>query len=160
MGEFELPLRVGLIFDTTLVATRMIYGGVFERYPNFPYIMAHTGGATITPVRAARQRLPALPRLRRVIAQAAERVRARSSTTTAARSAAPALMHGDRLVGTSQLLFGTDDPFIGSDSEHVDRLPISPADKAAILGGDAKAMLGVAGPLRPSGRRSAWHGRS
>ena len=47
MGEFELPLRVGLIFDTTLVAARLIYGGVFERYPNFPYIMAHTGGALL-----------------------------------------------------------------------------------------------------------------
>jgi len=51
LGEFELPLRVGLIFDTTLAATRMIYGGVFERYPDFPYIMGHTGGALLTPSR-------------------------------------------------------------------------------------------------------------
>jgi hypothetical protein len=45
LGEFELPLRVGLVFDTTLAATRMIYGGVFERYPDFPYVLGHTGGA-------------------------------------------------------------------------------------------------------------------
>src|SRR5262249_23921960 len=38
MGEFELPLRVGLMFDTTLCATRLIYSGIFERYPDFPYI--------------------------------------------------------------------------------------------------------------------------
>jgi aminocarboxymuconate-semialdehyde decarboxylase len=44
---FELPLRLGLIFDTTLVATRLIYSGIFERYPDFPYIMAHTGGALL-----------------------------------------------------------------------------------------------------------------
>jgi aminocarboxymuconate-semialdehyde decarboxylase len=30
LREFELPLRVGLIFDTTLVATRLIYSGVFR----------------------------------------------------------------------------------------------------------------------------------
>src|SRR5262249_36419286 len=48
LGEFELPLRVGLIFDTTLAATRMIYGGIFERYPDFPYILGHTGGALLT----------------------------------------------------------------------------------------------------------------
>ena len=36
MGEFELPLRVGLMFDTTLMAARMIYAGIFERYPDFP----------------------------------------------------------------------------------------------------------------------------
>ena len=44
---FELPLRLGLIFDTTLVATRLIYSGVFQRYPHFPYILAHTGGALL-----------------------------------------------------------------------------------------------------------------
>ena len=47
MGEFELPLRVGMIFDTTLVAARLIYAGVFERYPDFPYVLAHTGGALV-----------------------------------------------------------------------------------------------------------------
>jgi aminocarboxymuconate-semialdehyde decarboxylase len=44
---FELPLRLGLIFDTTLAATRLIYSEIFERYPDFPYIMAHTGGALL-----------------------------------------------------------------------------------------------------------------
>ena len=38
---------MGLIFDTTMAAARLIYSGVFERYPNFPYIMAHTGGALL-----------------------------------------------------------------------------------------------------------------
>jgi len=45
--QFELPLRVGFIFDTTTAAARLIYSGIFERYPNFPYIMAHTGGALL-----------------------------------------------------------------------------------------------------------------
>jgi aminocarboxymuconate-semialdehyde decarboxylase len=44
---FELPLRLGLTFDTTLAATRLIYSGIFERYPDFPYIMANTGGALL-----------------------------------------------------------------------------------------------------------------
>jgi hypothetical protein len=29
LEESELPLRLGLIFDTTLVATRLIYSGIF-----------------------------------------------------------------------------------------------------------------------------------
>src|SRR5258706_5220029 len=44
MEEFELPLRVGFVYETTTAAARMIYAGVFERYPDFPYILAHTGG--------------------------------------------------------------------------------------------------------------------
>ena len=46
-------------------------------------------------------------------------------------------------VGVSQILFGTDDPFIGADTAHVTRLPISAADKAAILGGNAARMFGL-----------------
>ena len=57
----------------------------------------------------------------------------------------PALMLAIGSVGASQLLFGTDDPFIGSDSKHVTACRSSAADKAAILGGNAKVMLGIAG---------------
>src|SRR6185437_8873701 len=46
-NSFELPLRLGFVFDTTLSASRLIYSGVFERYPNFPYVMSHTGGALL-----------------------------------------------------------------------------------------------------------------
>jgi aminocarboxymuconate-semialdehyde decarboxylase len=61
---FELPLRLGLIFDTTLAATRLIYSGIFERYPDFPYIMAHTGGALLMALaRLDNERLSAFPRL-------------------------------------------------------------------------------------------------
>jgi aminocarboxymuconate-semialdehyde decarboxylase len=44
---FEMPLRIGFVFDATAVAARLSYAGIFERYPNFPYILAHTGGALL-----------------------------------------------------------------------------------------------------------------
>jgi aminocarboxymuconate-semialdehyde decarboxylase len=40
------------------MATRLIYSGIFERYPDFPYIMAHTGGALLMALEG--QRLSAL----------------------------------------------------------------------------------------------------
>ena len=46
-GPRGRPLRVGLMFDTTLMAARMIYAGIFERYPNFPFVLAHSGAALI-----------------------------------------------------------------------------------------------------------------
>src|SRR5258708_1234203 len=71
MGEFELPLRVGMMFDTTLVAARLIYSGIFERYPDFPYILAHTGGALIMLAPRAHHRRPPVPELRQKVNQPA-----------------------------------------------------------------------------------------
>jgi aminocarboxymuconate-semialdehyde decarboxylase len=144
MGEFELPLRVGLIFDTTLVAARLIYGGVFERYPNFPYIMAHTGGATILMFERLDNGYRLFPDCRKYINKLPSEYGKRLYYDTCSFGEA-ALMLAVGSVGTSQILFGTDDPFIGADTKHVTRLPIAKVDKEAILGGNATRMLGLAG---------------
>jgi aminocarboxymuconate-semialdehyde decarboxylase len=143
MGEFELPLRVGLIFDTTLVAARLIYGGIFERYPNFPYIMAHTGGATILLFERLDNGYKLFPDCRKYINKLPSEY-GKKLFYDSCSFGEPALMLAMGSVGASQIMFGTDDPFIGSDSAHVDRLTISAADKAAILGGNAAKMLGLA----------------
>jgi aminocarboxymuconate-semialdehyde decarboxylase len=142
MGEFELPLRVGLIFDTTLVAARLIYGGVFERYPNFPYIMAHTGGGTILLFERLDNGYRLFPDCRKYINKLPSEYGKKLYYDTCA-FGEPALMLAMGSVGASQILFGTDDPFIGSDSQHVDRLPIPADDKVAILGGNAMRMLAL-----------------
>lgn len=140
LNEFELPLRVGLIFDTTLAATRMIYAGIFERYPNFPYIMAHTGGALPMLFERLDNGYRLFPDCRRHIGQLPSEYAKRLYYDTCAFDR-EALMLAIRLVGTSQLLFGTDDPFIDSDRSHVRRLPISDADKAAIETGNATRIF-------------------
>jgi len=47
LDEYEVPIRVGFMYETAPALTRMIYGGVFERYPDFPYVVAHTGVALL-----------------------------------------------------------------------------------------------------------------
>ena len=94
-----------MIFDTALVAKRLIYGGIFERFPDFPYILAHTGGAL--------------------------------------------LMMLERL---EHLLFGTDDPFIDSDTAHVRRLGLPDADERAVLGGNVARLLGFGPVAEKKGR--------
>lgn len=144
LGEFELPLRVGMIFDTTLVAARLIYSGIFERYPDFPYIMAHTGGALIMIMERLDNGYRLFPDCRKYIKKLPSEYARRLYYDTCAFAAEP-LMFALRSVGVDRLLFGTDDPFIESDTTHVTRLAIDERDKAAILGGNAARLMGLKG---------------
>ncbi|MGH7002678.1 MAG: amidohydrolase family protein, partial [Alphaproteobacteria bacterium] len=131
-GEFELPLRVGLIFDATPAATRMIYGGVFERYPDFPYIMGHTGGALLTILERLDNGYQLFPDCRKFITRPPSDFAKKLYYDTCA-FYAPALKMAIESVGASQLLFGTDDPYIDADTMHVERLALGATDQAAIL---------------------------
>ena len=143
MGEFELPLRVGLMFDTTLMAARMIYAGIFERYPDFPFVLAHTGAALIMLMERLDNGFRLFPDCRKYIDRLPSEYGKRLYYDSCA-FGEKALLFALDAVGVSQILFGTDDPFIGSDTAHVTRLPISAADKAAILGGNAARLFGLA----------------
>jgi aminocarboxymuconate-semialdehyde decarboxylase len=143
MAEFELPLRVGMIFDTTLVAARMIYGGVFERYPDFPYILAHTGGALIMALERLDNGYRLFPDCRKYINKLPSEYAGRLYYDTCAFGAA-ALNFAIGAVGVSQVLYGSDDPFIGADTAHVARLGLAGPDNAAVLGGNAARVLGLA----------------
>jgi aminocarboxymuconate-semialdehyde decarboxylase len=142
MHEFELPLRVGLIFDTTLVATRLIYSGVFERYPNFPYIMAHTGGALLMLLERLDNGYRLFPDCRKYISQLPSVYAKRLYYDTAAFGES-ALRLAIDTVGAEHLLLGTDDPYIDSDCTHVERLHLPPAETALILGENAARLLRI-----------------
>ena len=139
---FELPLRLGLIFDTTLAAARLIYSGIFERYPDFPYIMAHTGGALLMALERLDNGYRLFPDCRRYITKLPSEYAKRLYYDTTAFNEG-ALMLALNTVGSRRLLFGTDDPFIGADTAHVTKLSISAANKKEILGANAAGLFGL-----------------
>ena len=138
--EFEMPLRIGFVFDTTAAAARLIYSGVFERYPNFPYILAHTGGALLMVLERLDNGYRLFPDCRAHITRLPSTYAAHLYYDTCS-FFGPALRMAHELVSADHLLFGSDDPFLGTDSRHVDELPIPAADKAKILGGNAARLL-------------------
>lgn len=139
---FELPLRLGLVFDTALSATRLIYSGIFERHPNFPYIMSHSGGALLMVFERLDNGYRLFPDCRRHISKLpSEFARNLYYDTTA--FGENELKFLIQTVGVDQVLFGTDDPYIDSDTSHVDRLSISTDQKRMILNDNARRILKV-----------------
>jgi aminocarboxymuconate-semialdehyde decarboxylase len=138
--EFEMPLRIGFVFDTTAAAARLIYSGIFERYPNFPYILAHTGGALLMVLERLDNGYRLFPDCRKHISRLPSEYATRLYYDTCS-FFGPALKMAHELVGADHLLWGSDDPFLGADTAHVENLPISDMDKSKILGGNAARIL-------------------
>jgi aminocarboxymuconate-semialdehyde decarboxylase len=145
LNRFYLSNIVGNPAETTMALSQMIFGGVFDRYPGLKLLAAHGGG--YLPAYAARSdhgwdvrpeahgcEEPPTAYLKRLwydtIVYDPEQLR--------------------RLVdfaGADRIVVGTDYPFdMGDYDPHalVDALKgVSEEERAAILGGNAKALLGL-----------------
>ncbi len=142
MDGYELPLRVGFPFDTTLAATRLIYGGVLERHPDIAIVLAHTGGTLLTLIERLDNGFRIFPACREHITQLPS-VYAKQLYYDTASFFGPVLDMAIGFAGADHLLFATDDPYIDADTAHVDALDLAAEDKAAILGGNAARLLGL-----------------
>ncbi len=132
---FVTPL-VGYIFETTLAVTKMVFTGVFEKFPDIVWILPHLGGA--------------IPYLQgridsgyRHYAQCRQNISKPPSEyfkefyydTISANL--PALRCALEIVGPEHLVFGTDHPFWPLESisllnESVGKLDLSPSEREAV----------------------------
>jgi aminocarboxymuconate-semialdehyde decarboxylase len=140
MDEFALTVRVGFMLDTSLALSRMIYAGVFERYPDFPFIVAHTGNAFLGLLERLDNGFRYYAECREHITQLPSEFAKRFYYDTCS-FFTPAIMMACGIVGAGRLLFGTDYPFIDRGAEHVEELPLPATDVAGILGGNAARVL-------------------
>ena len=142
MDEFELPLRVGFVYDTTTAVARMIYGGVFERYPDFPFIIAHTGGALLSLLERLDNGYRLFPDCRKHISTLPSDYARRLYYDTCS-FYGPVLEMARSIVGAERLLWGADDPFIGAGPGHVQNLDFTAQEKDLILGGNAQRIFAL-----------------
>lgn len=142
MDEFALTVRVGFMYDTSLALARMIYAGVFERYPNFPFVVAHTGAAFCS-------LLERLDNGYRNYADCSKHISklpsefAKNFWFDSCSFFPPFIEMVTDIVGVDRMMFGTDYPFIDRNSEHVEELKFNADEKSKILGGNAKQLFGL-----------------
>jgi len=110
LDEFNLSVVVGFTIDTAIAISRVIFGGVLERFPSLNLVFAHAGG--MLPYQAGR-----LDRGFRTYPQARTKItnlptdylrRLHFDTLTHSRLALRYLVD---MVGSDRVLLGTDYPF-------------------------------------------------
>jgi aminocarboxymuconate-semialdehyde decarboxylase len=145
VGAYYLHNLLGNPFDTAVAAARLIFGGVLDRYPSLRVCLAHAGGAF--PYLVGR-----LDRGYRVRRECRHLPRPPSAYVdrlyfdTIAHSP-DALRYLIGLVGAERVMLGSDYCFDMGLEDPVSALaavqPLSPEDRARILGGNARRLLGL-----------------
>ena len=118
----------------------MIYSGIFERYPNFPFILAHTGGALLPLLQRLDNGYRLFPDCRKYITRPPSEYAKQLYYDTAS-FYEPTIIMAHTIVGADNLLWGSDAPMIGADTSLIERLPLSADDKTKILGGNAAKIF-------------------
>lgn len=144
-SSWYLVNTIGQPLETTIALSHLIFGGVLEAYPGLKIVAAHGGGYLPTYVGRSDHAFSVRP-------EAAKHLKTKPSDLLkriwfdSVVYDTQALRHLVDRVGASQVVVGTDYPFdMGSYDvqELIGNTPgLTEADQAAILGGNAAALIG------------------
>ena len=145
MQEYWLMPLVGFLFETTLAAEKLVFGGVAERFPKIKWVLSHLGGAIPYIAERADRGFHAFKECR-VNIQRLPSEYLKNFFFDTVNFDPLALKLAIDFAGADHILAGSDYPHqIGSIPAMLDalrRVPISDVDRAKILGGNARKLLG------------------
>jgi len=145
--EFALFAHVGYPVDTTLAIARLIFSGVFDRFPRIRWVFFHGGGAgPYLRGRWDQGYRRGFPEVRGLSRLPSEQVASLYFDTLLYQPEALAFLA--HAVGSDHLLMGTDFPYaLMADDDPlgtVREIPgLSAADRRKILGGNAAHLFGL-----------------
>ena len=146
-GERAVPYYLGNLWgnpsETGLIAARLIFAGVFERFPQLTMILAHAGGTLAQIVGRLDHGYRVRPETKTIPKPPSEYLKQIYVDTIAHEDAMLAYLVSR--LGPQRVVVGTDRPFdMGIDDPrgYVARIPgIDDAARGAILGGNATGFL-------------------
>jgi aminocarboxymuconate-semialdehyde decarboxylase len=146
MADYWLMPLNGFLFDTTLAASKLVFSGTVRRFPRIRWVLGHLGGTIPYLAERLDRGFRAFKECRAKIDRPpTEYLKSHFYYDTVNFSRGPLLLALD-FAGADRILAGSDYPHkIGSIPlmlESIRALPIGDDDKAAILGGNARRLLG------------------
>ena len=146
ISEHDLTWMLGAPVEDTLAVLHLILSGVASRYRRIQYVACHLGGALplLLPRldRLSQWEAPHIPELPSVAAR-------RFWYETTAHGHVPALRAAVETLGTDRLVLGSDYPYQRDEwysraVSYVRDVGLAAQDEAAILGGNAAPLVGLA----------------
>lgn len=146
MTDYWLMPLVGFTFDTTLAASKLVFSGVVEKFPNITWVLGHLGGAIPFLAERLDRGYYAFEECRKNISRLPSEYLKEFYYDTV-NFDINALQLAIAFAGADHLVAGSDYPHqIGSLRkmvESINRLPVSPGEKAGIYGANAAGLLGL-----------------
>ena len=145
-AAFDLPAA------TSEAVTRLVYSGVFDRYPNIKFITHHCGADVPTFVKRIEMHYLMFKEKEHIdlgLKKPVPEYFKMFYADSALHGNVPAMMSGYDFFGVERIMFGTDMPF-GSEEglwpvretvESIEAMPISDAEKQLIYEDNAKRIL-------------------
>lgn len=144
MYEYGLAPMVGFMFDSTLAAARMVYDGIFERYPDIKLVVPHLGSAVPYIIERLDNGYRYIPDCREKISKLPSEYFKNLYYDTVSFHK-PALMCAYQTFGAERIVLGSDYPHVIGDIRgavtSVQGMDISEEEKEKIYGGNALSIL-------------------
>ncbi len=142
--EYNLEPIVGYMFDTTLAVLKMVFSGVFEKFPDLKLVLPHAGSAIPSLLGRVDYQSSIIPGSRKDISMEPSYYIKKIYTDTVCMSE-KTLMSAYELFGHAKLLFATDFPYWEMEPtiKLVDKLNISEEHKQNIYSNNAKRLLRI-----------------
>lgn len=145
--DYRLTAILGFLFDTTVAVSRLIFSGVLERFPGVRLVIGHLGGTLPYLVERMDRGYEAYGECREHISRPPSSFLREHYIDTVNFNAA-ALQAALTVMGADHLVLGTDFPHeVGDVAKALDAargMGLAAPDEAAVLGGTAARLLGLA----------------